>query len=218
MPPSSPVADSGASRTAQRTSKNSATTGIFSRNISQMNVHVSTCLDRIPGRGSVQPTVEDQYNLRSRISTTYAEGWSSSFCVAIAIVSTVYIRWLSLGVRENTRPPCSQPERPSSRSARAAELRDRVQLVHARGDLRLRQALHALGAELLDVERREHRSVGHCAAQQSVGKAVLQVGGDEADEAAGERVAGAGRVDHGLQRIRRQREEAVCVTSAAPYS
>ena len=42
MPPSSPVAGSGAWRTAQRTIKNSATIGIFSRNISQMKVHAST--------------------------------------------------------------------------------------------------------------------------------------------------------------------------------
>jgi hypothetical protein len=55
MPPSSPVAVSGVWRTAQRTIKNSATIGIFKKNINQMKVHVSTCLDRIPGAASVQP-------------------------------------------------------------------------------------------------------------------------------------------------------------------
>jgi hypothetical protein len=42
MPPSSPGAGSVVWRTAQRTIKNSATTGIFSSTISQMNVHAST--------------------------------------------------------------------------------------------------------------------------------------------------------------------------------
>ena len=42
--------------------------------------------------------------------------------------------------------------------------------------------------------------------------------GDVADEAARERVARAGRVDHRLQRIGRQREEALARDSAAPYS
>ena len=58
-----------------------------------------------------------------------------------------------------------------------------------------RQARDALGAELLDVERGEHGRVGHRAAQQLVGQRLVEVRGDVADEAAGERVAGAGRVD-----------------------
>jgi len=42
MPPSSPVAGSGVWRTAQRTSRKSATIGIFRQAMSQMKVHVST--------------------------------------------------------------------------------------------------------------------------------------------------------------------------------
>jgi hypothetical protein len=42
MPPSPPAAGSGVWRTAQRTSRKSATIGIFSRNISQMKVQVVT--------------------------------------------------------------------------------------------------------------------------------------------------------------------------------
>ena len=68
---------------------------------------------------------------------------------------------------------------------------------------------HALGAELLDVEGGEHGRVRHRAAQQLVGELLVGVGGDVADEAARERVAGAGRVDDGLQRIGGQREEAL---------
>ena len=54
IPPSSPLAGSVVWRTAQRTIKNSATTGIFSRNISQMNVHASTRADGIPARRPLQ--------------------------------------------------------------------------------------------------------------------------------------------------------------------
>jgi len=42
MPPSPPVSDTGVWRTAQRTSRKSATIGIFRQNISQMNVQAST--------------------------------------------------------------------------------------------------------------------------------------------------------------------------------
>jgi hypothetical protein len=45
---------SGVCLTAQRTIRKSPTIGIFSRNISQMNVQVVTLADRIPGRASVQ--------------------------------------------------------------------------------------------------------------------------------------------------------------------
>ena len=113
IPPSSPVAGSGVWRTAQRTSRNSATIGIFKK-------------DHQPDE---RPRVHSSrsYTRSRRIRTTRAVG-----------------------------------------QARPAELRDRVQLVHARDDLRARQALHALGAELLDVERREHRRVGHRPPQQVV--------------------------------------------------
>lgn len=50
MPPSPPGAVSGVWRTAQRTIKNSATMGIFKKNINQMKVHVSTRLDRTTRR------------------------------------------------------------------------------------------------------------------------------------------------------------------------
>jgi hypothetical protein len=40
---------SGVCPTAQRTIKKRPTIGIFSRNISQMNVQVVTLVDRIPG-------------------------------------------------------------------------------------------------------------------------------------------------------------------------
>jgi hypothetical protein len=42
MPPFSSGAGSGTARTAQRTSRNSATIGIFRKTISQMKVQVST--------------------------------------------------------------------------------------------------------------------------------------------------------------------------------
>jgi hypothetical protein len=56
MPPSWPsgVSSSGVWRTAQRTIMNNPTIGIFSRNMSQMNVQVVTRNDRIPGSVSVQ--------------------------------------------------------------------------------------------------------------------------------------------------------------------
>src|SRR5205085_10489441 len=83
----------------------------------------------------------------------------------------------------------------------AAELRDRPQLLHTRDYLLAGQALDALGAELLDVEGGEHRRMGHRAAQQLVGELLARVGGDVADEGPREGVAGAGRIDHVLQRI-----------------
>ena len=98
MPPSSPVAGSGVWRTAQRTIRNSATIGIFSRNISQMKVQASTRVDRIPALAAHNPRR----------------------CAAAAAASAA---------------SAAQLQR------RAAELRDRVQLVHARVDLLARQAL-----------------------------------------------------------------------------
>ena len=132
---------SGVWPTAQRTIMNSATIGIFSRTISQMNVQVVTRRDRIPGAGSVQ--APDMHT--------------------------------EAGAARRRR--CGPGER-LSRAAqrRAAELRHRVQLVDARGDLLAGQALQALGAELLDVERREHGRVRHRAAQQLVGELARRGG------------------------------------------
>ena len=53
------------------------------------------------------------------------------------------------------------------------------------------------------------RGVRHRAAQQLVAELLVGVGGDVADEPAGERVARAGRVDHRLERVGGQREEAL---------
>src|ERR1700736_5883758 len=55
VPPSCPGAPSGACRTAQRTSRNNATTGILRKTINQMNVQMSTRPDRIPEAASAQP-------------------------------------------------------------------------------------------------------------------------------------------------------------------
>src|SRR3954452_10509168 len=82
---------------------------------------------------------------------------------------------------------------------RGVEARDLRELVDALGDLVGGQARDALGPELLDVERRQRRAVGHGAAQGVV-VAGAAARGEVADEAAGEGVAGAGRVDDGLER------------------
>ena len=76
------------------------------------------------------------------------------------------------------------------------------------------EAHDALGAELLDVERGQRGAVGHRRAQQLVREAILLRArrsrrGDVADEAAGEGVAGAGRIDDALERVGGQREEAL---------
>src|SRR5439155_12746915 len=143
MPPSSPVAGSGVWRTAQRTSRNSATIGIFRQAISQMKVHVSTAPIVYPAAAA-----------------------------------------------HNPHPP----------SGGAAEMRHRAQLAQPRDDLLASQALHALGTELLDVERGQDRRVSHRPAQQLVAEPAGAVGRDVAHEAAGERIAGAGGIDHGLER------------------
>ena len=77
------------------------------------------------------------------------------------------------------------------------------------GDLVGREPRHALGAELLDVVRRQRGAVGHRAREEVVVDRLVALRGDVADEAAGEAVAGAGRVDDLGQRIGGQGEEAV---------
>ena len=79
-------------------------------------------------------------------------------------------------------------------------------------------ASHPLDPERLDVERGERGAVGHRAAQQLVVDVAVGMGGDVADESAGEAVAGAGRVDDRLERERGQAEEALLGDIAAPYS
>jgi hypothetical protein len=68
MPPSSPGGLSGDWPTAQRTSRNSATIGIFRKTISQMNVHASTWIDRIPELAPVQPHAQAEAQARSRVA------------------------------------------------------------------------------------------------------------------------------------------------------
>ena len=85
----------------------------------------------------------------------------------------------------------------------AAELR-RFALL----DLLRRQALDALGAELLDVEGRDRRAVGHRAPQRCVVQGVSQVPCHASDEP-GEAVARAGRVGDGPDGVGREREEGI---------
>src|SRR5213082_2150975 len=109
--------------------------------------------------------------------------------------------------RSYTRRPLPTTLTPPSGGA--AEMRHRAQLAQPRDDLLASQALHALGTELLDVERGQDRRVSHRPAQQLVAEPAGAVGRDVAHEAAGERIAGAGGIDHGLERVRGQREEAL---------
>src|SRR4051794_22359612 len=114
-----------------------------------------------------------------------------------------------------TRSPASYPHRgmltsPRSGSQsdrRVLEVGDPLEIPDAFGDLVGRQPRDTLGPELLDVVGGQRRAVGHRPAQRAlVGVAAR---GEIADEAAGERVAGAGRVDDRLQRIGGHREERV---------
>ena len=66
---------------------------------------------------------------------------------------------------------CANPHSPDTASAshldrRVAEMRHAFELADPRRDLLAGQARDALGAELLDVERRQRRAVRHRAAQQ----------------------------------------------------
>ena len=85
----------------------------------------------------------------------------------------------------------------------------RCRSAHALGDLVAASGAHALGAELLDVERGQRGAVGHRAHERLVVDVLAAWAAIVADEAARERVAGAGRVDDVLQRIGGQREEAL---------
>ena len=88
------------------------------------------------------------------------------------------------------------------------ELRHPPQRLEALVDLLAAQPRDPLGPELLDVEGGEHGAVAHRPPQVGlVEVAVLAV--EVAEEAAGEAVAGAGRVAHLLQREAGQGEEAV---------
>ena len=84
-----------------------------------------------------------------------------------------------------------------------------MQLGDAPRDLLAAQRQHALGPERLDVERGQHRAVGHRAPQQRLVDRLARVRGDVAHEAAGERVARAGGVDDVGRRVGREREVAV---------
>ncbi len=65
MPPFSSAAGSGTARTAQRTSSNSATTGIFKKTSSQMKVQVSTAID-----GTTRPNGRQHPPKRTRVRAT----------------------------------------------------------------------------------------------------------------------------------------------------
>src|SRR2546421_11868205 len=73
MPPSCCGRSSGDCATAQRTSRNSATTGILRKTISQMNVQISTPFDRIPGASSVQPRIRAPGRLAAGRARSAAE-------------------------------------------------------------------------------------------------------------------------------------------------
>lgn len=68
MPPSPSGAASGVCRTAQRTSRKSATIGIFSRNISQMKVQVVTSLDHTPLNCVIARNSTSRTSISSRVS------------------------------------------------------------------------------------------------------------------------------------------------------
>src|SRR5262245_25312738 len=75
-------------------------------------------------------------------------------------------------------------------------------------DLGLRQSVQPLGSERLDVERGEHGAVDDRAADDVV-RVRAAVRGEIAEEAARERVPGAGRVDRQLEWVAGNREEAL---------
>ena len=88
------------------------------------------------------------------------------------------------------------------------ELGHRAQLLEALVDLLAAQPRDPLGPELLDVEGGEHGAVAHRPPQLGVVELALDAV-EVAEEAAGEAVAGAGRVAHVLEREAGQGEEAV---------
>jgi len=98
MPPSCSGASSGA-RTAHRTSRNSATIGIFNKTINQMKVQVVTAADRIPGALRAQPPARDirrNPGFQSRSSTEEPLNW------VIARSSSTRVE-ISAAVRRSTR-------------------------------------------------------------------------------------------------------------------
>src|SRR5829696_7170071 len=86
--------------------------------------------------------------------------------------------------------------------------RHTAERVEATVDLLARQPGRALAAELLDPERRRGRAKRHGAPQRAVVVSPA-LGVEIAEQAARERVAGAGRVDHGLEDTPESREDAV---------
>src|SRR5947209_527553 len=136
-------------------------------------------------------------------------------------------RWMVTRWHEAASPPepdaataVAFPRRSGLFVPLRGQLRERrhpSQLGVALVDLLTRQPAHALGPELLDVERREHRPVGHRASQLGlVGERIGALRRQVAEEAARERVARPRRVLDVLERERRQREEAVADEQRRP--
>ena len=106
------------------------------------------------------------------------------------------------------------PASTRSRAARCSKDGQALELGAALDDLAVRQPLEPLAAEVLDRERRHHRAVGGGAAQARLVERVVGVAVEVAEEAAGERVAGAGRVDDPVERHARDEEEALVAAHA----
>jgi hypothetical protein len=96
------------------------------------------------------------------------------------------------------------------------ELRHALEGGEALLDLGEGQPGDSLGAELLDVEGGECRAVDDGRAQQLFAQLARRVRGEKADEAPGEGVAGAGRIENFLQRIGGQREESILAVDSGP--
>src|SRR6188768_2705872 len=138
--------------------------------------------------------------------------WRRSIARTVpSLIGSSYVLPVRLSVTERDSEPMpalilSASARRQLRDRQRLEVGHRVQLGKALLDLIAGQRGDSLGAELLDVEGGEHGAVSHCAAQAGlVELAVLAV--EVADEAAGEAVAGPGRVAHLLQREAGQGEE-----------
>src|SRR6185295_18323767 len=71
-------------------------------------------------------------------------------------------------------------------------------------DLSVRQTPHSLSAKLLHIKRGHHRSKNHCASHRAL--VNLFLAREVAHETTCERVAGARRIKHRLERVRRNRE------------
>src|SRR5579871_5506914 len=91
-------------------------------------------------------------------------------------------------------------KRTASQNSLLIEMHQFFEQAIARVDFLARQRLQTLGAELLDAKAAHHRSVDHGAAHFFL--AGLLATGERSHESAGEGVAGAGGIDHFIQRIR----------------